>query len=301
MSLFNFRRGSAAPASMTSAAVQTESVELIRRRAKHRLIGSVVLVLMGVLGFPLLFDTQPRPVSVDIPIEIPSKNAVKPLAAPAAPVAAPPPAAAAAAVAAPTVAAKAPAAPVLAPPVAPSATPLTGKVGAAASLGEREEIIGDNMPQAPVKPAQPAIKTEAKAAKPEARAEAKPAALPSAASDGARAKALLEGQALGQAPAQTPAQLPTAAAAADAATTDTPASAEGRTIVQVGAYADAAKAKEARAKLEKAGVKTYTQVADTPEGKRIRVRAGPFANRAEAEKAASKIKALDLPAAILTL
>ena len=52
---------------------------------------------------------------------------------------------------------------------------------------------------------------------------------------------------------------------------------------------------------EKAGLKTYTQVADTKDGKRIRVRVGPYTTKAEADKAASKIKTLDLPAAVLTL
>ena len=37
------------------------------------------------------------------------------------------------------------------------------------------------------------------------------------------------------------------------------------------------------------------------EGKRTRVRVGPFANKAEADQAALKIKALDLPATILSL
>jgi DedD protein len=69
----------------------------------------------------------------------------------------------------------------------------------------------------------------------------------------------------------------------------------------VGAFADADKAREARIKLEKAGLKTYTQVADTSDGKRTRVRVGPFASKADADKAASKIKTLGLPAAILTL
>jgi DedD protein len=72
-------------------------------------------------------------------------------------------------------------------------------------------------------------------------------------------------------------------------------------MVQVGAFADAAKAREARAKLESAGLKTYAQVAETKDGKRTRVRVGPFASRADAEKAAAKIKALDLPAVILSL
>ena len=54
-----------------------QSIEAVRRRARHRLIGAAVLVLLGVLGFPLLFDTQPRPISVDIPIEIPSSTTPK--------------------------------------------------------------------------------------------------------------------------------------------------------------------------------------------------------------------------------
>ena len=61
------------------------------------------------------------------------------------------------------------------------------------------------------------------------------------------------------------------------------------------------RAREARQTLEKAGLKTYTQVADTKEGKRIRVRVGPFETRAEADKAAAKVKTLDLPASVLTL
>ena len=54
-----------------AASSPAESVEVMRRRARHRLIGAAVLVLAGVIGFPLLFDTQPRPVAVDIPIGLP--------------------------------------------------------------------------------------------------------------------------------------------------------------------------------------------------------------------------------------
>jgi DedD protein len=75
----------------------------------------------------------------------------------------------------------------------------------------------------------------------------------------------------------------------------------GRYVVQVGAFADPAKAREARLKLEHAGLKTYTHVAETKEGSRIRVRVGPFSTKAEADKAAQKVKALKLAAAVLTL
>lgn len=268
MPFFNFRRAGSTSANHAATAAQPDSVEVIRKRAKHRLIGASVLVLIGVVGFPILFDTQPRPIEVDIPIEIPGKSTVKPLTLPGKPAAA-----VAVSVASAPVA---PLAPQVAAPVAPD------KVAAASSLNPKEEIITDKKPAKPAPPAEAAIKKEAKPApKVEAKAEAKPVP---AVDDGARAKALLNGQAA------------SASAVAPAAAT-----VEGRMVVQVGAFADVAKAREARVKLEKAGLKTYTQVADTKDGKRIRVRVGPFATKAEAEKAASKIKSLDLPAAILTL
>ena len=58
-----------------------ESVEVIRKRARHRLMGSVVLVLGAVVGLPLLFDSQPRPVAIDTPIVIPDRNQTSPLSA----------------------------------------------------------------------------------------------------------------------------------------------------------------------------------------------------------------------------
>ena len=74
-----------------------------------------------------------------------------------------------------------------------------------------------------------------------------------------------------------------------------------RRVVQVGAFTEAEKAQDARLKIEKAGLKTYTQVVETKEGKRIRLRVGPFSSEAEADKAANKIKTLGLPAFILIL
>lgn len=275
MAFFNFRRGSSSSASAAGPAAQPESVEAMRKRAKHRLIGAVVLVLIGVVGFPLLFDTQPRPIPVDIPIEIPGKNTVKPLVLPA-------------------------------PAPAPAAKPtLAEKVAAAASLAPEEEILSSKQAPVPDAPAPVAIKKEVKpeakpAPRPEVKAEvkaedkphakaavkpeAKPATKPAASDDSARAIALLNG-------ATAPQHAPKAATV----------EAEGRVVVQVGAFADSAKAQEARLKLGKAGLKTYTQVAETKDGKRTRVRVGPFASKAEAESAAGKIRALGLSAAILTL
>ena len=251
-------------------------MEVIRKRAKHRLIGSAVLVLAGVVGFPLLFDTQPRPIAVDIPIEIPAKNAVRPLGTLALPASAPE--------AVPSQAS--------APPMLVGAAP--DRVAAASSLSSKEEILTDKKAVPQTFPTPNAIKKEANSGpktepKPEAKTEVKPAPKPAVTpDDGVRARALLNGQA---------AKTGTESAGAP----DVAATSDERRVVQVGAFADATKAREVRMKLEKAGLKTYTQVAETAGGKRIRVRVGPFASKADAEKAASKIKALDLPASILTL
>ena len=72
MAFFKFRK--VATHSRPRLPRRPQSVEVMRRRAKHRLIGAAVLVLLGVIGFPLLFDTQPRPIAVDIPIEIPGQK-----------------------------------------------------------------------------------------------------------------------------------------------------------------------------------------------------------------------------------
>jgi DedD protein len=78
-------------------------------------------------------------------------------------------------------------------------------------------------------------------------------------------------------------------------------SASPRLIVQVGAYTDSDKLREARQKVEKLGMKTYTQVVEADGAKRTRVRVGPFASREEADKAAARLKAAGLPVAVLTL
>jgi DedD protein len=258
MPFFSFRRGQPSSAKVDSQEPATDSVEVVRRRARQRLIGATVLVLIGVIGFPLLFDSQPRPVPVDIAIEIPSRAAVKP----GTPIAAPP-------------AAPATAVPAAVPAVVP----------AQASLQDKEEIVAPARPasESPPAPAEPA-----KA----------PAAAVAPAKDKAQAKAESKADPKPDARAENKAEKKTETKSdskSDAA------KGEGRVVVQVGAYTDEGKVREVRQKLEKSGFKTYTQVVETSEGKRTRVRVGPFASRTEAEKAAAKIKSLNLPASLLAL
>ena len=251
-----------------------ESVEVIRKRARHRLMGSVVLVLGAVVGLPLLFDSQPRPVAIDTPIVIPDRNQTSPLSATVA--------------SAKTGASK--------EGSAQDQVNTAGQAGTAksaltnsAGLDPHEEVVTKDS-KAEVKPdvklepkpelkaeAKPEPKSENKAEpKTESKNDSKVEAKPDA-KEAAKAKALLDGK--------------------EAPKAGDPV----RSVVQVGAFADLAKAKEARAKLESAGFKTYTQEIDTKDGKRIRVRVGPFATKEEADKTAEKIRKLNLQTSVLKL
>ncbi len=157
---------------------------------------------------------------------------------------------------------------------------------------------------APAPPAKPAPNTSV--AKP-AQA-AKPAIASAPADDGQRAKALLEGKPAEPKPpaAQVaeakPAKPPTDSATSGKSSGDDKADAAGgRFVVQVAAYSEAGSARDMRQRVEKLGLKSYTQVVEVDGARRIRVRVGPFPARDDAEKAAATLKAAGLPASVLTL
>lgn len=259
MGLFSFlKRDDAAaaapkkPARSGAKASAADDVQVLRVRARRRLIGAAVLVAAGVVGFPLIFETQPRPIPVDLPIEIPRKETVPPLAVPT----------------------REP----LAQQTEPASTPEPTPAVEAPVPAEARKVAEKPVEKPAEKPVERAVeKPPVKVAeKPADKPVEKPADKPKAhANDGARAQALLEGK-------------DTAPAAA-------------RYIVQVGAYGENKAAQEVRAKVEKLGLKTYAQAVDTADGRRVRVRLGPFASRDEAERAAAKLKGAGLPGAILTL
>ena len=351
MALFKFRwpgkKDDAEPeagAKRPSRLAQGESVEAMRRRARHRLIGAAVLVLAGVIGFPLLFDTQPRPIPVNVPIQIPDQANAAPEVVSGSQVAG--------SVSAPAgrVAANAslddgeevlPSSPrsspastsSASPSMAPVVTAAAGAVGAAVvgsqarpatkpepkpevkpkpELKPKPEVKPERKPEAKpetkpelkpevkpepkpepkpeVKPERkPEVKPEPKPEKPKAepkKPEPKPEHKPepkhkpdnSKADDAARARALLEGR-----------SAPEPVAAKEASAT------HERFMVQIGAFAEVSKANEIKGKL---GGGAFTQTVDTKDGKRTRVRMGPYKSREEADKAAARAKAQGLPASV---
>lgn len=246
MAFFKFRKGTE---ESPKAPAQPQSIEAIRQRAKYRLAGATLLVLIGVVGLPMLFDKQPRPMAVDTPISIPDKNKVPALVIPAAPVT---------------------------PPLA-----------AVAQTPEQEVIT-----EGPDKPAAEVAPTKAEAPTPASEQASISSKRPAAPVDKVPVATTI---------AKKPVVVEVKPAPVKAPAVTKPPVTEGRFVVQVGAFAETARAQEVRMKLERAGLKTYTQAAETKDGRRIRVRLGPFATRAEAEKAVEKVKKLSLPAALLTL
>nr|WP_315261555.1 SPOR domain-containing protein [uncultured Limnohabitans sp.] len=230
MAFFKFRlpgQATSEPQGNTSNS-PAESVDAMRRRARHRLIGASVLVVLGVVGFPLLFDTQPRPVSVDIAVDIPDRATAKPLV--------------------------------------DTSTPKP--LSASAGLDAKEEVV------------------------PDAKAEAKPDVKPETAMAAVVPKAETKSE-----PAKADIKPDAKSAVKPADSKDTGA----RFVVQAGTFSDEAKLRETRSKLEKAGITTYTQVIESKEGRRVRVRVGPFTKRDDADKMANKIKQLQLQPQVLTL
>ena len=131
------------------------------------------------------------------------------------------------------------------------------------------------------KPEPEVKKPEAKVEhKPESKPEPKPEPKhkPEKVDEAARARALLEGR-----------------STRDTAVAKDNAAGNERFIVQIGAFAEVSKANEIKGKL---GSGAFTQTVDTKDGKRTRVRMGPFKSREEADKAAARAKGLGFPASV---
>jgi len=212
-------------------AISDEELQL-KRRARRRLIGAVVLVTAIIVVLPMVLDSEPRPAGQEITVQIPSPDsgifASKVVPLPAAPDA--------------KAVAKA--------PEARQPAEEARKIAVAPAALE---------PAVPVKEAPKAATEKPKAAP--AKKSSKPAAKPTK-------------------PAAKPAG--------------------GKFVVQVIALADAGRAKQMQNQIAAAGIKSYTEVVKTAKGDVTRVRAGPFATRAAAEKAREQLKTLGMNGNIAT-
>lgn len=158
----------------------------------------------------------------------------------------------------------------VAPPtdVAQSAEPSTTVADTAPAVAVPAPPASVAEAASPVSP-DPAPVTKAAEAKPgvkPAKPEPKPA---KSGGDAKRAQALLEGKAA-----------------------EPGAAASVPYVVLIGAFANPGNVQTLQKKLGELGLKVYTEPLESPQGKKIRVRAGPFPNRQAAEKAVARMKAI---------
>jgi len=296
MAFFKFRKNSSLPAqdepgARGESAAPAETVANLRRRALYRLIGAAVLVLAAIIGFPMLFDTQPRPPIVQAPIIIPDRNAAPPLAPPAskaaaaAPVSAAPSQAPAAGLNTEEELVEAPNGRSASGPIAP-VTAAAPPSGGDTAVAQTRQAAKQQAAQQQAAKQQAAQEQAAKRAAEKRKADEQAQHQRELAADAARARALLSGK---------------DAAAPSAAPGNAPArqAQERGYTIQIGAFASAQSAQAVRQKAERAGVKAYTQAATTKSGSVVRVRAGPFASRDEAARALSKLKQAGMSGSIV--
>jgi len=231
----------------------------LKKRARRRLVGAVAFVSVVAVVLPMVMDHEPRQAVQDVEIRIPGQDE-KPFAPKFA--------------TAPTVkpAEKPVEKPVEPVPVKPVAEP-ESKPEAKPVLVPNTKVLEVIKDKAPAKPAEkiaekPPAKPEKAPEKPAAKPE-KPAEKPATKNDDAkRAAAILAGQA-----AETK-----------------PAAKSGEFLVLIGAFSNEANVKTLKAKLGEQGIKTFSEALDTPQGKKTRLRAGPFLSREAALKAQEKMQ-----------
>jgi DedD protein len=241
------------------------AVDELKRRARRRLIGAIVLALAAAVILPLLLEQEPKPLGDDVSVQIPpvdegrfvnrltgrasdAKGAAKSDARPLPK--APPPRSEV-------------------PPVAPPSEAASAPPTAAESAVATPPATNVPPPRKSVSEAEQKVLAGAGNASVVAKADPAPPVAPPAPPPAAVAPA----------PAPLPATPPAAAP-----------SGQGF-AVQLAAFTDDKGANALAAKLKKAGyASTYTEPVETSRGTLWRVRVGGFATRPDADAARAKLK-----------
>ena len=233
----------------------------LKKRARRRLVGALAFVSVVAVVLPMVMDHEPRQVVQDVEIRIPGQDE-KPFAPKfsAAPVE------------------KSVNKPSDSPPAKPPTEVAESRVVAqpTARVVEtiRDKSVDRPVEKTPVKVEKLPEKSPEKSTE---KALAKPAEKTAAKNDDAkRAAAILGGQ----------------------SSEAKPVSASGEYLVLIGAFSNEANVKNLKAKLAEQGIRTFSEPLDTPQGKKTRVRAGPFASREAAEKALEKMQRIGVSGAI---
>jgi len=297
-----------------------------KRRARRRLVGALVIGLVVAVTLPLVLDREPRYPRPDIRVDIPSRDAQLPVRPPgeadAPPAAQRAPVNADSARAARAEAGRAAEARATAggsAPADPTQAAADARQQAREPMTQQLDIPADGAAQSRSSAAARADSDAARAAAAKsdaARAEAQrqeaaraeAARAEAARANAARAEAARAEAARAEAARAEAARAQAARQQAAAAAADTPrqgADTQPRTYpsqnwaVQIGQFARPENARAAEARASSLGLRAYSETLQTAQGERVRVRTGPFATRAAAEEARSRLLAAGLDAALI--
>lgn len=281
MALFKKRSSDSSSSSAASSATPAPEsaaayTDPLHRRARHRLIGASVLIVLAVLILPWVFDVKPPTVSPNVPIAIEGQTDNTPVSAATAALPLNP----------------APAAAV----EETKAKPTSRKPDTTEAPAEAERAT---KPQTTAKP---------EAARAKAPAARKPANIDELIAQRQKQERQEKQEQQKQKQQERAKPAPAAVATAPAAKPDqaTPPvqynfPEKGRFVVQIGAYVEAGKVANVRKRLSQAGLNNYTQQV-TINGKKVtRVRLGPFTSRKQMEQVANKVRALGFPVSLYQL
>jgi len=291
-------RALAASRTVPEACALLEKQASSRKRLQVLVLANVVLGLAALIAYLALSPSDVKPLALEPAVTVAQATAAAQAASATKPVGVlPAPEAEGAPTTPPAPAAKvtpesaAPATPAAAAPpapVAPAPAAVTPPPVAAAVQKSAES-------PAPAQPASPTASTPA--AKASTPKPATPAASTRAPAPAASVTAPARRDAASRAVATTKPKAPAAAAPTADTALPTVGTAPGY-YINVGLFAEEANARKTQARLLNEGLPAFRQELNNTKSRRIRVRVGPYATRAQADAAAEAIRAMALDAVV---
>ena len=235
----------------------SEEELLLRKRARRRLVGAIMLVLAAVIVLPAIFDepkggSEKQEIAINLPAAKSNRNdlALK----------------------------EEPASSEFSGMDDEASPELPGKSKTGSQYHDEFSGMSNDQKRIPI----PGIKP---------KFDRRPVAVASEVKNSAvvNTAAAVSAPAPAPAPASTPAS-PSAAASS----VSVPADAAKAFVVQLGAFSDQTKAKQQQANLSSSGFKAYTETLKVDHNEVTRVRIGPFTTRSAAEAELKKLKKIGL-------
>lgn len=227
--------------------------DLLKKRARRRLVGAVAFAGLAAVVLPMVMDDEPKQQIQDVQIRIPGQD-------------------------------QAAFAPKLNRSAKPESAEATAKSAERAAEKPNEKLAEKAVEKKPQeKPIEKPVEKPAEKAPEKApdknteksaeKSSEKPKPAETKGPDDAqRAAAILSGKPV------------------DASPNAGHSGGAGQFVILIGAFSNPGNVKVLQSKLGELGLKVFTEPLDTPEGKKTRVRAGPFPSREAAEKAVDKMK-----------